>query len=77
MGSGGVQSLKAPSPANFLFGICVKRGAVDVGAVPLFEMRSCGVCDISVLRFARLPKAHFLATLPSSFQFRQLHAITL
>jgi hypothetical protein len=67
---------QGPPPANFLSGIWVKRGVADVGAVPLFEMRSGGVCEISVLHLARLPKAHALATLPCSFQFRQLHAIT-
>jgi hypothetical protein len=71
----GPESQGSP-PANFLYEICVKRAIADVGAVPLYEMRSCGVCLISVLHLARLPKAHPLATLPSSFQFRQLHAIT-
>jgi hypothetical protein len=34
----GGQSLQPPRPANFLSGIYLKRGAADVGGVPLFEM---------------------------------------
>jgi hypothetical protein len=40
-----------------------QAGAADVGGVPLFEMRSCGACEISVLQSGKVAKGAFVGNL--------------
>ena len=58
----GGRSQQPPSRRPFFPG-SASSGEADLGGVPLFEMRRCGACEISVLQAGKVAKDTFVGNL--------------